>query len=231
MFFLHVLAKVLALSLTALFSLGVVLAQNAAVDTIYVFTDRFVYRQGMVVVINVLVRDAEGVPLGGVDFYVSMTDPLDQVVFERVGRTLPNGSFVTYAVLSGDFSEGYYKVEAVALVDIIPTPSSTINILVCRICMQYDEATHNPPSVVTVTETEYIPVTSTVSVVQTVTAGMLTTTATVFDTVTTRLTRSVTLTATLEVNPYAYVPGLAVLAFAGYTVTLLIVRRYRVKKS
>ncbi|MCS6769340.1 MAG: MG2 domain-containing protein [Candidatus Caldarchaeum sp.] len=206
-------------------------AQQDPVDTIYVFTDRNVYRPGMVVVVNVLVRDAEGVPLRDVEFYVSMIDSADQVVFERLGKTWANGSFVTYAVLPGDAFEGYYRIDVVALVDIVPTPSSTIYILVCRLCHQYNEATQNPPSVVTVTETEYVPVTRTVSVVRTVSAGVSTTTATVFDTVTTRLVRSVTLTATLEVNPYSYVPGLAVLAFAGYTATLFIVRRYQVKKS
>jgi predicted nucleic-acid-binding protein len=222
---------VLFLLVLAVGLLAGVLAQEELVETVYVFTDKFVYRPGSVVVVNVLVRDAEGVPLGGVDVYVSMTDPFDQVVFERLGKTWANGSFVTYAVLAGDFAEGYYKVDAVALVDIVPTPSSTINILVCRLCAQYDETSSQLPTVVTVTETEFIPLTSTVTVVRTVTAGVLTTTETVYGTVTTSLTRSVTLTATLEVNPYSYVPGLAVLAFAGYTVTLLIVRRYRVKKS
>ncbi|MEM4316216.1 MAG: MG2 domain-containing protein [Nitrososphaerota archaeon] len=226
---------VLAGLLACLMGLGwaswTVLAQEEPVDTIYVFTDRGVYRQGMIVAVNVLVRDAEGIPLGGVGVYVSMTDPLDQVVFERVGSTSPNGSYVTYAVLGGDFSEGYYRIDAVALVDIVPTPSSTVHILVCRLCVDYDNVTSRMPEVVTVTETEYIPLTTTdtVTVTSSLAATTLTETSTAY--ATSVVTRSVTLTATLEVNPYLYIPGLAVLAFAGYTVTLLVLRRGHGKAS
>ena len=205
--------------------------QEEPVETVYLYTDRYVYRQGMVVVVNVLVRDAEGIPLGGVGVYISMTDPLDQVVFERVGNTFPNGSYTTYMVLGGDFVEGYYRLDAVAMVDIVPTPSASINILVCRLCVDYGNVTSNMPSVVTVTETEYIPVTTTSTVVREVTLAATTVTETVSETVTSVSTRSITLTATLEVNPYTYIPGVAVLAFAGYTLTLLILRRYRVRSG
>lgn len=206
-----------------------ILAQDEPVSSIYAFTDRYVYRQGMVVVINVLVRDAEGLPLGGVGVYVSMTDPLEQVIFERVGSTFPNGSYVTYGVLAGDAEEGYYTVQAVALVDIVPTPTATINILVCRLCVDYSNVTSELPAVVTVTETEFIPLTTTVTVVRETTLAAVTVTETSYGTVTSITTRSITLTATLEINPYYYVPGLAVLAFAGYTASLLILRRYRVR--
>ncbi|MEM4417576.1 MAG: hypothetical protein QXD32_05930 [Nitrososphaerota archaeon] len=218
---------VLVLGLAFLVSSG----QEEPVETVYLYTDRYVYRQGMVVVVNVLVRDAEGIPLGGVGVYISMTDPLDQVVFERVGNTFPNGSYTTYMVLGGDFVEGYYRLDAVALVDIVPTPSASINILVCRLCVDYGNITSNMPSVVTVTETEYIPFTTTSTVVKEVSLAATTFTETVSETVTSVSTRSVTLTATLEVNPYAYIPGVAVLAFAGYALTLLILRRYRVRSG
>jgi len=220
-----------ALLLMLAMGLYVAQAQEAAVETIYVFTDRFVYRPGMVAVVNVVVRDAEGVPLGGVGVYVSMADPFDQVVFERVGSTFANGSFVTYAVIPADAGEGYYRLDAVALVDIVPTPSSTVNILVCRLCFAYDNVTSNMPSVVTVTETEFIPFTSTVTVSRETTLAATTVTETYSHTVTSVSTRSVFLTATAVVNPYSYVPGLAALAFAGYAMALLVLRWRRVRSG
>ncbi|GBC70052.1 hypothetical protein HRbin01_01760 [archaeon HR01] len=214
--------------LLLLFSgLGVygVLGQDEPVAIFYVFTDRHVYAPGMLVVVNVLARDAEGVPLAGVGVYVSLTDPFDRVIFEKVGNTFSNGSYVTYMLIPSDAEEGYYSLDAVALVDIVPTPSATIYILVCRLCAQYDERTSQVPSVVTVLETEYIPITTTETVVTTSTLAATTVSETIRTVVTSVATRTLTVTATLQVNPYYYIPGLAVLAFAGYLATLLVLKK------
>lgn len=217
----------LLIMLAGLLSPYVTIGQDEPVALFYVFTDKHVYAPGALVVVNVLARDAEGVPLDDVGVYVSMTDPLDQVVFERVGRTFPNGSYVTYALIPGDAAEGYYSLDAVALVDIVPTPSATIHILVCRLCVEYDNRTSNVSSIVTVVETEYIPITTTATVLRTSTLAASTVFETVSTVVTSMTTRSVTLTVTLEVNPYFYIPGLALLAFSGYIATIFFMKRRR----
>jgi len=219
------------LTILALVAGMAVSGQDEPLATLYVFTDRQAYAQGMVIVVNVLARDGEGIPLGGVEIYISMISPDDQLIFERVGRTFPNGSFTTYAVVPSDATEGYYTLDAVALVDIVPTPSATVQVLVCRLCAEYDQKTSVIPSIVTVVETEYIPLTTTATVSHTTTVAATTLFTTDSTVVTSVNLRSVTLTATIEVNPYSYIPGLAVLAFAGYSVTLLILRRYRVRSS